>query len=330
LLDFDVKREPVPPRDAATVVVVRDGDRGLEVFCVRRHARSAFMGGALVFPGGKIDPQDGLPHWETLATDPAERALMFATQAAPARSLAVGACRELFEEGGILVLDEPLDRDAMDALGAELQQLGTDLGKLLHQCGRRLALGALVPWARWVTPEVEARRFDARFFVLRMPEGQIGRHDNHETVMSLWAAPADLLDRAVRGEFFLAPPTSRTLEVLRHAHDVHAVLMLAAEQSLLPICPRFVPGSGGEAPYLALPGDPSHEVHERRVAGPTRYVLRDGRFVSEDPADVGSILASNDEPGMLGEPRLHEANPHRAPEPAAGPGAEREDLGKSR
>jgi 8-oxo-dGTP pyrophosphatase MutT (NUDIX family) len=327
LLDFDAKRQPPPPRDAATVVVLRDADRRPEVFCVQRHKASSFMGGALVFPGGKIDPQDALDHWETLATEPHERAALFATASVTARSLAVGACRELFEEGGILPLDERLDADAMEALGAELRRPGADLSAVLRQRRRRLALDTLVPWARWLTPEAESRRFDARFFLLHVPEGQIGRHDDHETTMSLWAAPLELLDRAARGEFFLAPPTSRTLEMLSDARDVHAVLMLAKQQSLLSICPRFVLGSDAGPPYLALPGDPSHEVQERRVHGPTRYVLRDGRFISEDPPEVGSILASTAELGILGEPPVHEANPRRAPEPTKGPGAEREDLG---
>jgi hypothetical protein len=151
--------------------------------------------------------------------------------------------------------------------------------------GLRLALDALVPWARWITPEAESRRFDARFYLLELPAGQVGQHDQHETTESFWDAPARILERAARGEFFLAPPTARTLELLAGAGDVATAMAIARRQSLAPICPRFVAADGGGAPYLALPGDPSHEVTERRVDGPTRYVLRDGRFVAEDPTE---------------------------------------------
>ncbi len=132
-----------------------------------------------------------------------------------------------------------------------------------------------------MTPEAESRRYDARFFLLELPLGQVGRHDEHETTMSFWARPTTVLQRFARGEIFLAPPTTRTLETLTAAPDVRAAFELAAQQSLRPICPHFVPDD--VAPFLALPGDPAHAVRERRVNGPTRFVLRDARFVSEDP-----------------------------------------------
>ena len=148
-----------------------------------------------------------------------------------------------------------------------------------------LSLDALVPWSRWVTPEAESRRYDARFFLLALPEGQQGEHDRHETTMSMWARPRDVLEMAVRGEVFLAPPTTRTLELLAGANDVEAALALAGQQCLRPICPRFVLANEDGAPYLALPGDPSHDVRERRTEGPSRFVLRGGRFVSEEATD---------------------------------------------
>jgi len=305
LLDFEPNRIPAPPRDAATVVVLRDqpGEETshprLEVFCVRRHANSAFLGGAIVFPGGKVDPADGTEAWDTLGTELHPRASLLvdaSVAGVSARTLAVAACREMLEEGGIVPVDRPLAAEDCDALREELRASTTSLSVALGRRGLRLALDRLVPWARWVTPEMESRRFDARFFLLELPAGQLGTHDRHETTMSFWARPAEVLERFARGEFFLAPPTTRTLELLAHAHDVRAALALAGEQSLRPICPRFVAGgsapadaSGGaegasvdDAPYLALPGDPSHEIAERRVHGPTRFVLREGRFVSED------------------------------------------------
>ncbi len=278
LLDFDPNRQSAPPRDAATVIVLRASASGLEVFCVRRHARSAFLGGALVFPGGKVDPADADPRWDVLAGTPQPRGELFAGRAT-ARALAVAALRETLEEGAILPVEGgALDGDGVEAIRGELSS-GTALATALERRRLRLALDGLAPWARWVTPEAEARRFDARFFLLEVPSGQVGRHDQRETTESFWEAPRRVLERGAAGEFFLAPPTARTLELLSEAGDVQAAMAMAARQSLAPICPRFV---AANEPYLALPGDPSHDVPERRVDGPTRYVLRDGRFVAED------------------------------------------------
>ncbi|HVY48739.1 MAG TPA: hypothetical protein VHB21_22780, partial [Minicystis sp.] len=141
-----------------------------------------------------------------------------------------------------------------------------------------LATHRLVPFARWITPEAESRRFDARFFLIEMPAGQIARADERETTLSFWDGPAAVLERAARGEFFLAPPTSRALELRAEVPSVAAAVAVAERQSLLPICPVFV---AGDPPFIALPGDPMHPVRERRVDGVTRYAMRDGRIVAE-------------------------------------------------
>jgi 8-oxo-dGTP pyrophosphatase MutT (NUDIX family) len=281
LLRFDPNREPAIPRDASTVIVLRDAAVGLETFCVLRHVRSGFLGGALVFPGGKVEPSDGDEAWRSLAAEPHPRGELFAGAAITARALAVTACRETLEEGRILPVDQPLADTEVEALRRELAASPGTLAAALERRGLRLALDALVPWARWITPEAESRRFDARFFLLELPPGQEGRHDEHETTMSFWARPAAVLERFMRGELFLAPPTTRALEMLAGVADVAAARALATEQSLLPICPSFCPDD--TAPFLALPGDPAHPVAELRVRGPTRFVLRDGRFVSENP-----------------------------------------------
>lgn len=284
LLDFDPNRPQVLPKDAATVVVLRDADAGPEVFCVLRHARSGFLGGAVVFPGGKVDPTDALDSWDGLTTEPHPRAQQFAAEAIAARTLAITACREMLEEGAILPTSTAetgaLDDQEVELIRAELRQGSHKLSESLRKRGVRLALDALVPWGRWVTPEAESRRFDARFFLLSLPAGQVGRHDEHETTMSFWATPQTVLDKFIRQEIFLAPPTTRTLELLTSAANVRAAMDIAEQQSLRPICPRFSMGDGADAPYLALPGDPSHDVRERRIGGSTRFVLRDGIFVS--------------------------------------------------
>lgn len=277
VLEFDPNQKITPPREAATVVIVRDTSEGLEVFCVRRHAQSAFMGGALVFPGGKLDAKDQDPRWfdRTTAVDP--RSALFSTNPAHALALAVAACRETLEEGRILPTRPGIKDDVLPDLLREAETEG-----FLEALIRReivLDVGQMAPFARWVTPTAEQRRFDARFYLLSVPEGQNGKHDEHETTMSMWAKPKDVLHAATQGQFFLAPPTARTLELLARERDVQGAYALAARQTLQPVCPEFV---AEDPPFIALPGDPAHSVREKRVDGPTRYVLRDGRFVSED------------------------------------------------
>jgi 8-oxo-dGTP pyrophosphatase MutT (NUDIX family) len=248
------------------------------------------MGGAVVFPGGKVDALDASSTWEALASDPHPRASLLGIETVSARALAVAACRETLEEAGILPTSgAPLTADEVEIIREDVRLGRTSLADALASRGRKLALDALVPWARWITPEAESRRFDARFFLLALPEGQVGRHDEHETTLSFWATPKDVLDRFVRGEIFLAPPTTRALELLNSVPNVPKAMEIAEQQSLRPICPRFLPGDGGAPPYLALPGDPSHEERERRVDGPTRFVLQDGIFVSAAEAPALSL-----------------------------------------
>lgn len=280
MLDLDEKREPSIPKDAATLLVLRGGDAGgVEIFCVRRHAKSAFMGGVVVFPGGKLDAADAA--LELLArTDGAhERAVTFADDASHGHALAVCACREALEEAGILPAEPAPAAARVEVLRSELDG-HHDFRRLLVDADLTLSTSKLVPFARWVTPTAEARRYDARFFVTTLPHAQAGRHDEHETTSSVWASPREMLDAFLSGQLFLAPPTIRALEILGDATDVDSALALAAAQSLAPICPELV---SVDPPTLALPGDPAHSVAERRVSGPTRFVLRDGKFVSEDP-----------------------------------------------
>jgi 8-oxo-dGTP pyrophosphatase MutT (NUDIX family) len=286
VLEFDPNRITTPPREAATVVIVRDGAEGLEVFCVRRHAKSAFMGGALVFPGGKVDAKDRDPRWfdRTTALDP--RAALFSSDLAHALALAVAACRETLEEGRILPTQPAIADDVLAELLRDTQTEG--FLETLIQREIVLDVAQMAPLARWVTPEAESRRFDARFYLLALPAGQIGKHDEHETTMSLWAKPKDILVAAAEGRFFLAPPTSRTLELLAKENDVHGAFQMAARQTLQPVCPEFV---AEDPAFIALPGDPKHSIREKRVEGPTRYVLREGRFVSEDaPEGVQEVV----------------------------------------
>jgi 8-oxo-dGTP pyrophosphatase MutT (NUDIX family) len=276
---------PPDPRDAATVVVVRDGRRGLELFCVERHRRSGFLGGALVFPGGKVDTGDHDDAWDELTTALGERTRAFASDARTARAFAVAALREVLEEAAIVpVVGDRLSGSDVLALRAELGTPAAPATRPFAEVlrARELVLDTarLEALSRWITPTAEPRRFDTRFYLLAAPPDQEGAHDDHETTRSLWATPGELLERWERGEVLLAPPTSWTIALFREARDVDAAFDVARSQSLDPVEPCFVTTNGKV--ILTMPGDPLHPGPASAVvdpATPTRFVLEGGRFV---------------------------------------------------
>lgn len=293
VLDLKLDRDAVPPKDAATIILVRDANHGggVEIFCVERSKQSRFLGGAIVFPGGKLDASDASDEWTPLVTRvraPARPgAVPFTADEAHLRALAIAACRETLEEAAMLhVTGAPgaVTQEELFALRARLAADGGALRGFLVERGLRLDLEALHPLSRWVTPAAEARRYDARFFVAVAPPGQTGAHDEHETMASFWATPAEVLRRWEAGEVQVAPPTHCTIALLSSCTSTDGVLALAASSCLDPICPRLVQQKEGEQQTLALtlPGDPEHDVSERRVPGPSRYVLRGERWVAED------------------------------------------------
>ncbi|MBK6462854.1 MAG: hypothetical protein IPF92_17880 [Myxococcales bacterium] len=283
MLDLDPSRALAVPRDAATLLLLRDSPDGPEIFCVERNKASRFMGGALVFPGGKVDAADGD---EALALRTRGLPLArqgFADTDAHLRALAVAALRESLEEAAILPVAGGIHADLL-ALRAELTGGFGGFGALLERAGLTLDLAELHPFARWVTPETEARRFDARFFVCRAPDGQPGAHDEGETTASFWATPRAVLERFANDEVRLAPPTHRCLELFAELPSVDAAFALATRADLRPICPALVgQQEGAETLFaLTLPGDPEHPLAEPRVPGRSRYVNRAGKFVPED------------------------------------------------
>ncbi len=271
------------PRDAATVVVMRNGNGRVEIFCVERHPSSAFMGGAIVFPGGKVDPGDRNPCWDALSTPLRGGPRNFSDDPSTARAFAVAALRETLEEAALLpVLGDDLDDSAVREL-QRARQRGQPFSAAVEEAGLVLDTARLQALSRWITPTVESRRFDTRFYLLAAPPRQHGAHDGHETTRGFWATAADILARWERLEIRLAPPTSFTLELFRDAVDVEAALAIARTRSLAPTLP-FVVQDAGET-ILALPGDPLHPTREvpENAEGPTRFILVGTRFVSRRP-----------------------------------------------
>jgi 8-oxo-dGTP pyrophosphatase MutT (NUDIX family) len=270
LLNFDRTKPPPVPTDAATLVLLRDGAEGLEVFCVERNRKSRFMGGALVFPGGKVDESDRDQAWETL---------LMPSREGVRQDLALAACRESLEEAAILPVSGVLTHDEALVFRQALATGADFLRSALKARGLKIDLSCLVPFARWITPEAEVRRFDARFFMLRAPEGQAGAHDTHETMASFWATPREVLAHFDARDVQLAPPTHRTLELLSAHSTVDEALDAARKACLDPICPVLIDYDGTMA--LTLPGDPDHPQAAPIIAGRTRYVLRGEHWCAE-------------------------------------------------
>lgn len=285
MLDLDPNREAVVPRDAATVILLREATPGFAVFMVRRHKKSGFMGGAHVFPGGTLDEADradeSLSRVEGLSREAAAQ-LLGDDDPARALGLFVAAIRETFEEAGVLLAEgaDAIDRAAARACLHE----GGSFDALVRDEALTLRADHLAPWARWVTPVLERRRYDARFFLARSPAAQEAEHDRIEVTEGEWLRPAEALERWEAGSIQLPPPTLRTLEQLSAFSTIDEAFARAAEVAPPKIVmPHFV--QMGDTAALTLPGDPEHPIAEKRIEGPSRFVLVDGAFRSRDPED---------------------------------------------
>lgn len=259
----DPGRPPVVPIPAASVLLLREraGGGGVELFLVRRHRKSAFMSDAFVFPGGKIDPDDG--------------------------GAEVAAVRELFEEAGVLLATPPLDGARQAEWRARLNARQATLRELLAAEGLTLDVARLRYWARWITPSVEPRRFDAQFYLAELPPGQEPSFDQKETVDSVWVTPGEALEQQSAGNLKLPPPQIRTmLELLPDAPHGVARLFETADRRREhphPVMPRFAQVEGLLS--LLLPWDPEYETlgagestpmprGHLLATGPSRFILR--------------------------------------------------------
>lgn len=258
---------PVVPRPAATTLIVRDGDAGLEVLMVRRSLQASFMPGAYVFPGGAVDAIDGSPEHQALCDEPAERLLQrigMVTQVGDqALAYAVAALRECFEECG-LWLGAPDHHHPGDGGWAPLRarlHAGDSMATLAPAAGGPLATSTLQPWSHWVTPVGLPKRFDTLFFVARAPAGQVPEVDAGETTTLAWVNPAAALDAFGRGGFPMEFATVSMVQSMRPFASAAALLAHAAALTTLPpLHPRVKLDDSGRIAGVLLPGQPGYDA----------------------------------------------------------------------
>jgi 8-oxo-dGTP pyrophosphatase MutT (NUDIX family) len=260
---------PVLPRDAATIVLLRQG-AGVQAYLLRRTGTLDFAPGACVFPGGSVDERDADPAIGWAGPSPGDFANQLNTSPERARALVCAAVRETFEEAGVL-LAGPSPTTLLDdsaALVKERHALlagSVSFGELLARRGLLLRTDLLTPWARWITPEASPRRFDTWFFAAALPPGQTAalaspaeHHDPAEpggparpgeSDEGTWLEPSAALESARAGEIALLPPTAVTLGELAAEQDVTGIL--ARRRVISPRLPKVM--IGAEGAWLAVP-----------------------------------------------------------------------------
>jgi 8-oxo-dGTP pyrophosphatase MutT (NUDIX family) len=251
---------PAGARDAATVMVVRPAEGaagGVDVLMLKRPAAMKFAPGAYVFPGGSVDPADGEAGIGWHGPDAADFGRRLGATPELARALVCAAVRETFEEAGVLLAGAPDGTLAVPegtdwaADRAALSAGQVSLARLLDRRGLVLRADLLTPWARWITPEAEPRRFDARFFAAALPAGQRVDASAAESDRTVWLHPAQALDAARKGEISILPPTATTLAEFAAATGVGDIL--SRERIVTPVQPTLIAQDGHA--WLDVPDD---------------------------------------------------------------------------
>jgi 8-oxo-dGTP pyrophosphatase MutT (NUDIX family) len=252
------KVPPVTPRDAATVMLLRPVAGGrFEVYMLRRKPTMQFAPGAYVFPGGSVDQRDADEEVAWAGPPVAEWGQLLDAPPELARALVCAAVRETFEESGVLLAGPAPDVVVADTTGADweadrtaLLDRSISLAEMLARRGLILRSDLLKPWARWVTPAAEPRRFDARFFAAALPPGQRTRDVGGEAAAVQWITPQAALDAGRARQIELWLPTAISLAELADQADIAAVL--AAEREITALLPEVAVRDGGL--WLTVPG----------------------------------------------------------------------------
>ena len=248
------ERDPKALRIASTVLLLRDGADGMEIFMVQRNRAIEFASGALVFPGGSIDPND-YDIAETLATS-------LSNEIAAIR---VAGVRETFEESGILLAraqgsDALVSAEVANKVGplrAAVDKGEIKFSAILNDNNLVPAIDLMAPFAHWITPVNMPKRFDTHFLLAHAPKDHVGKHDGHESVDSIWLTPRAALDGAESGRFTLPFPTIRNLIKLDKLRTAQAAMEFARKTPVVTVVPELTRTESGSR--LKIPKEAGYD-----------------------------------------------------------------------
>jgi 8-oxo-dGTP pyrophosphatase MutT (NUDIX family) len=246
-------RLPADSRPASTVILLRDTPvvpsdaeqfAGPEVYLLRRQRTMAFAAGMTVFPGGRVDATDSSVADSWSGPPPAWFASRLGCSVETAAAYVAAAVRETFEESGVLLAGPSPDAVVGDTTGDDweadrvaLESRAVGFSEFLHRRGLVLRADLLGPWAHWITPEFEPKRYDTAFFVAALPAGQVTRDVTSESDQVTWIRPADAVAAVDAGEVLMLPPTYLSCRELSQYDDVAAILDAAGEREIRTIMP---------------------------------------------------------------------------------------------
>ena len=296
----------VIPKNAATVILLRAKEPdGFDVFLLKRHEKSSFMGGNYVYPGGRVDRNDGSVETCSLSKGMTfeEAAKVLGGTFSPEESFAhwIAAIRELFEEAGVLLAYDQKGNLLQIRNGGEretflhyrklLQEGKINICEIAQKEDLLFALDQLHYYAHWITPEAQPQRFDTRFFLTRYSSGQEASHDQKETTAGIWITPRKALEENLKGDVILSPPTLKTLEDLSRFKTIENIFHSLKKEDIQPILPILTRIS--DTPLIIFPWDPEYEIFQKgeipspiNHGGPsqtgnntTRLLMRENRWL---------------------------------------------------
>lgn len=256
------KRIPATPVPAATILMLRDGDKGLEVFMVVRHHQIDFASGALVFPGGKVANSDADVRSQCTGVDGLDDGEL---------GLRVGAIREAFEECGILLArpadsSELIDGKRLEGLEHYRKPLADGdmtIKEFLDAENLILACETLHHFAHWVTPVMMPKRFDTHFYLALAPDDHLALHDGHESVDSIWIDPQQALDEAAAGTRTVIFPTRLNIELLAQSKSSASAIEDTNNRTIVSVEPWVESREDGK--FLCIPKEAGYLISEEKM-----------------------------------------------------------------
>ena len=256
---------PVRPVPAATVMTLRDGDEGLEVLMVQRTRKADFAGGALLFPGGKVDDAD----FDVIR---AGRCALDESVPDDRRVLRVAGVREVFEEANILFVREAGSSEIVttgraaelsNRYRASLLAGEITLNDMAETEDLQIATDRLVPFAHWITPVGGRRRFDTHFLVARAPRGQLASHDGWETLDVVWITPDAAIFDAEAGNRRVVFPTRMNLRKVARSATAEEAVLEASRTPVVTVLPEVQEADGVR--HLRIPIEAGYGISEATV-----------------------------------------------------------------